>query len=107
DQYSFAEFVELAEAAADFNSVVDAGSDRYLMPENMIEEIQKECKETNQPIPTTPGEIAKCIYLSLAKCYQSTVEEIEEITGEQYAKINVIGGGCQNNYLNQLIANFT
>ncbi len=106
NEYSFAEFVELAKAA-NIRSIVNVNDDRFLNPENMIEEIQKYCAETNQDIPSTPGEVAKCVYDSLVECYVSAIGEIEEIFEKKFTKINIIGGGCQNELLNQLIADAT
>ncbi|MFC4321578.1 rhamnulokinase [Litchfieldia salsa] len=107
DQYSFAEFVELANEAIGFTSTVNVDEDRFLKPENMIEELQKYCAETNQTIPSTPGEVAKCVFDSLAFSYQQAIGEIEEIYEKEFPRINVIGGGCQNEMLNQLIADVT
>lgn len=107
DEYSFADFVRLAQEATDFQTIINVNDDRFLKPSNMIEEIRKYCAEKNQPIPQTPGEIAKCIYESLAQSYKETAKEIERILGKRFEKINVIGGGCQNEFLNQLIAEHT
>lgn len=107
DQYSFAELVDLARQVQDFTSTVSVDDSRFLKPENMIEEIQRYCQETNQAIPTTPGEVAKCVYDSLVCSYQQAINQIEEIFERKFEKINVIGGGCQNEMLNQLIADTT
>ncbi|MEH7117787.1 rhamnulokinase [Neobacillus vireti] len=107
NEYSFAELVDLARAAKDFKAVVNVNDDRFLKPENMIQEIMNYCVETGQPIPSTPGEVAKCVYDSLAVSYQDAVNEIEEIFEKRFEKINVIGGGCQNEMLNQLVADVT
>ncbi len=107
DQYSFAELVSLAEIEQDFTSIVNVDDDRFLKPENMVEEIQKYCQETNQSIPQTPGQMAKCVYDSLAESYKQAINEIEEIFEKNFPKINIIGGGCQNEMLNQMIANVT
>ncbi|WP_462409536.1 rhamnulokinase [Neobacillus sp. Marseille-QA0830] len=107
DEYSFARFVELAEEAKDFKAIVNVNDDRFLKPDNMVQEIMNYCVETGQPVPSTPGEVAKCVYDSLAVSYQDAVQEIEEIFEKQFEKINVIGGGCQNEMLNQLIADVT
>ncbi len=107
NEYSFARLVELAEEAKDFKAIVNVNDDRFLKPDNMIQEIQNYCIETGQPIPSTPGEVAKCVYDSLAISYQKAVTEIEEIFEKKFEKINVIGGGCQNEMLNQLIADVT
>ncbi|MED4225889.1 rhamnulokinase [Neobacillus cucumis] len=107
NEYSFAELVDLAREAKDFKAVVNVNDDRFLKPENMVQEIMNYCVETGQPIPSTPGEVAKCVYDSLAVSYQDAVNEIEEIFERRFEKINVIGGGCQNEMLNQLVADVT
>ncbi|WP_462405422.1 rhamnulokinase [Gracilibacillus sp. Marseille-QA3620] len=107
DKYSFADFVELANKANTFNSKVNVNDDRFLKPDNMVLEIKRFCQETNQKVPDTPGEVAKCVYDSLADCYKTVVNEIEEIFEKNFKQINVIGGGSQNEMLNQLIADAT
>src|SRR5699024_9200322 len=74
---------------------------------NMIEEIKITCEETGQSVPETPGQIAKCVFDSLAVSYQQAIDQIEEIYEKEFKKINVIGGGSKNKMLNQLIADTT
>lgn len=107
DEISFAEFVVLAEKEETFHSIVNVDDDRFLKPDNMVVEIQKYCKETNQQVPQTPGQVAKCVYDSLAESYKTAINEIEGIFEKSFPKVNVIGGGCQNEMLNQMIANVT
>ncbi len=107
DEYSFAEFSELAKQETTFNSKVNVDEDRFLKPKNMIEEIQKYCEETDQAVPRTPGQVAKCVFTSLVDSYQGAIQEIEEIYEREFKTINIIGGGSQNNMLNQLIADAT
>ncbi|MFC0272832.1 rhamnulokinase [Metabacillus herbersteinensis] len=107
DKYSFSDLVELVREEKEFSSVVNVDDDRFLKPENMIKEIQCFCKETSQQVPQTPGQIAKCVYDSLADSYKHAINEIEEIFEKTFPKVNVIGGGCQNEMLNQLIADVT
>lgn len=107
DQYSFAKLAELAKQENNIYSEVNVDEDRFLKPENMIIEIQKYCEETEQAVPTTPGQIAKCVFDSLATSYQTAIDEIEEIYEQNFKRINIIGGGSQNEMLNQLIADTT
>ena len=103
-QYSWGDYVRLAEEVKDFDSVVDANDQRFLAPESMIGEIKAYCRETGQKVPETAGEIALCVYDSLAKCYAKAIDDIEDITGYKFDTINIVGGGCQNDYLNKLTA---
>lgn len=105
-QYSFAEICDMA-ARADISSIVDANDDRFLSPQNMTEEVKKACKESGQAVPETLAEVAAVIYNSLAKCYGRTITEMEELTGKQFDKIHIVGGGSNAEYLNELTATAT
>lgn len=88
-------------------SIVDCNADCFFAPESMIQEVQDFCAKTNQQVPQTVGEIAAVVYNSLAKCYGDTIKEIEEITGNTYNTIYVVGGGANAGYLNELTAKYT
>ncbi|MDR3596328.1 rhamnulokinase [Clostridium sp.] len=107
NKYSFAELVDLAKEHSDFTSIVDVDDDRFLKPENMVEEIKKYCEETGQRVPEEVGEIAMCVFNSLAHCYKKAVLNLEEVFEKEFKRINIFGGGCQNNLLNELVAKIT
>jgi rhamnulokinase len=107
NKYSFAELVDLARENSKFASIVDVDDDRFLKPDNMIEEIKMHCKETNQEVPEEVGEIAMCVFNSLAHCYKKAVTNLEDIFEKEFKRINIFGGGCQNNLLNELVASIT
>ena len=103
---SFAEICDLASKET-IPSIVDCDDDCFLAPESMIRAVQEFCRNSGQQVPETVGEIASVIYNSLAKCYADTVEEIEQITGNRYDTIYVVGGGSNAEYLNRLTAKYT
>ena len=105
--WSFPDLIAAAKGAADFTSVVDANDDRFLAPESMIDAIKDYCRESGQQVPETVGEIMQCVYLSLSRLYREAVEGLSAITGKTYTSLNIVGGGCQDMYLNQLTANAT
>lgn len=106
-KYSFNELFTLADIAKYFPSIIDVNDESFLAPKSMIQAVKDYCAKTNQEIPETEGEILYCIYNSLAKCYADTVKEIEDITHKTYNKIHIIGGGCQDIFLNRLTAKYT
>ena len=106
-KYSFHELFTLADIAKYFPSVIDVNDESFLAPESMIVAVQDYCKKTDQEIPQTEGEILYCIYNSLAKYYAKVVKEIEEVTRREYKRIHIIGGGCQDVFLNRLTAKYT
>ncbi|MGX7174036.1 rhamnulokinase [Enterococcus ratti] len=104
--YSYANLAELAAKEKPLQQVIDVNAPRFLKPSNMIEEIQHYCLETKQPLPTTVGEIARCVYDSLALCYAQELTKVETLTGRKLKKLHIVGGGANNQLLNQLTANY-
>ncbi len=105
--YSFEELYTLADIGKYFDSVVDVNDSSFLAPENMIGALQAYCEKTGQDKPETECELLYCVYNSLAACYQKTVKEIEDITGRSYSRIHIVGGGCQDKFLNRMLAEKT
>lgn len=102
-EMSFAEICELAEKES-INSIVDAYDERFLSPACMVSEIRNACEESEQAVPEGIAEIAAVIYQSLARCYGTTMAEIEALTGHKYTEIYIVGGGANADYLNRLTA---
>ena len=101
-EMGFGDLIEEAKAAKDFEAHVNVNDDRFLAPDSMIDEIRLACFETGQAIPTTVGELMRCVYISLSTCYAESIEEMASLTGRTYTSINIVGGGCQDAYLNEL-----
>ena len=43
-------------------------------------------------------------YCSLSRSYAKAIEGLRELSGHDYTSINIVGGGCQDYYLNQMTA---
>lgn len=84
--------------------VINPNDDRFINPANMSAEIQAACRETHQPIPDTPAELARCIFDSLALLYADVLQELAALRGKPFSQLHIVGGGCQNQLLNQLCA---
>ena len=98
------EIVDLSSASEPFRSLINPDNIMFLNPRNMPEAIQNYCKKTNQPIPETKGEMARCVYDSLVLKYKFTIKQIETVTGNNIEKLHIIGGGAHNKMMNQLTA---
>ena len=103
-KWSFPELIEEAKKHEDFASVVDVNKDCFLSPESMIKAIQEECERTHQLVPYQVGELMQCVYTSLALCYKDAVNHLQQLTGKTFTSINIVGGGCQDMYLNEKTA---
>lgn len=106
-QIGFGELSDLARDASDFHSIVDVNDDRFLAPDSMIQEIKIACADSGQAVPQNIGEVMQCVYLSLSKCYADAIQTLSGLTGKTYTSINIVGGGCQDNYLNEMTAKAT
>jgi len=97
----------LAEAACvdPYQQFIDFNEDRFLNPANMIAEIQQYCRETKQTVPETIGELAACVFSNLSIIYAITIKQLKEITQEDIDILHIVGGGSQNNLLNQMTSN--
>ena len=103
---TWGELVTAAEEArsAGFHAVVDADDPEFLAPASMLAALRAVCERSGQPVPTTMGEYALCVYDSLAADYARTVAQLHELTGVDYTSVNIVGGGSNNGYLNQATA---
>lgn len=102
--YSWNEIVAEAEQAEPFRSILDPDYGEFFAGGDMVKKIQNFCRKTSQPVPETVGQIARCIYESLALKYRWALERLEEIKGERIEQLNIVGGGIQNKLLNQMAA---
>jgi rhamnulokinase len=100
----YAELVRLASEAPALRSLVDPNDERFLNPPDMPAAIQAYCKETGQPVPESEGALVRCALESLALKYHETVRSLEELTGQKVEVIHIVGGGSQNQLLNQCTA---
>ena len=90
--------------AEPLRSIIDTDAPEFYAGGNMEKKIQEFCRRTNQPVPETVGEIARCFYESLALKYRYALEYLEKMKGEKITSLNIVGGGIKNRYVNQLVA---
>ena len=101
---SWDEIVVQAREAEPFRSIINPDHNDFYAGGNMVQKIQDFCRSTNQPVPETIGQVARCIYESLALRYRLALEGLEKIKGEKIESLNIVGVGIQNKLLNQMVA---
>ncbi|MEY4320483.1 MAG: hypothetical protein RLZZ471_424 [Actinomycetota bacterium] len=84
---------------------IDVNDPEFAAPGDMPSRIQVHVTRRGHQAPQTPAAITRCILESLADAYASAIQELEQITGRKITKLNIVGGGSQNDLLNQLAAN--
>ncbi|QIK16069.1 rhamnulokinase [Leclercia sp. 29361] len=85
--------------------LINPNDDRFINPANMSAEIQAACRDSAQPVPENAAELARCIFDSLALLYAEVLHELATLRGKPFSQLHIVGGGCQNQLLNQLCAN--
>jgi len=106
-KWSFTDLIMEAKKEADFDSIVDVNRNCFLSPESMVSQIKAECRRIGQSVPRNIGQTMQCVYNSLAVCYRDAIIGLEKLTGKHYTSINIVGGGCQDDYLNEQTARMT
>jgi rhamnulokinase len=105
ESFSFAELTVLAEQSLPFQRIIDPDDLMFLNPVHMPKQIQHYCAETNQSVPQSEGEIIRCVVESLALKYRLTLERTEQLTGQRFNRLHMVGGGINNTLLCQFTAN--
>ena len=103
-QMSWDEIVIDARTAEPLLSIINPDDPRFYAGGNMVQKIQDFCREANQPVPESVGQIARCVYESLALKYRNALEGLEAMKGQRIDSLNIVGGPINNKFLNQLIA---
>lgn len=93
-----------AAAAPDGGALIDPDHESFLAPDNMIEAITTRCVQTSQKAPQGMGELARCVFESLALKTRVVVERIGALVGTDPKVIHIVGGGSRNELLCQLTA---
>lgn len=102
---SWDDVVGAARAAKPFVCVIDVNDKVFFDAGDMIGRIQRYCEETNQYVPQSIGQIARIVFESLAMCYKRAFDVLQTLYGKKIEVLHILGGGSQNELLNQLTAN--
>jgi rhamnulokinase len=105
--FDYATLTKLAEDAPAFFSLINPASEEFLAPENMVSQIVQFCRRTGQPAPKNEGAFVRCALESLALLYRRTLRQIEQLTSQKIEILHIVGGGSNNDLLNQFAANAT
>lgn len=103
-RHSFAELAAMAKDEPGLVFLIDPDDPRFFGPTNIIDEITRYCRETDQVVPETPGSLLRCAFDSLSLLYRRTLEDPWASGGKQIKTLHVVGGGSQADFLNQLTA---
>lgn len=96
-----------AATASPVRSIIPVDDVRFTNPASMEKAIQEYCMEHGLHVPQSKGDFMRCVTESLAFRYKQGIEQMNRCIPSPITQLNIIGGGCQNELLNQLTANAT
>lgn len=105
--HSYAELAAMAARSKGFGAVIDPAHKPFGLPGEMPVKIEQFCERTRQRTPNTRGDFVRTCLESLALTYRRTLEGLEDVTGRKIGTIHIVGGGSQNELLNQMTADAT
>lgn len=103
--YDYSDFERLANQAKEFCCFIDVDAEEFGQPGDIPQRIREYAENTGQNVPSSHGEIIRCIYEGLAFQYRKTYEQICECTQKKYNVLHLVGGGSKSNILSQMTAN--
>lgn len=103
EKQSFSQLLPEAEKAC-INSIIPVADAAFMNPASMEKAICGYCKDSGQQIPVTKGELTRCLLQSLAHKYKDAISGVNDLLSEPIKRLHIIGGGSQNELLNQLTA---
>jgi len=102
---SYDNLIKMALQSVPFKCIFNPDDATLLNPPDMPQAIAKLCRKTGQAQPENQGEFVRSVFESLALKYRFIIDMMNAMLPEPIEKLHIVGGGSQNNMLNQFIAN--
>ena len=105
DDLGYDDLVDLARGAEPFRSIIDPDDASFARPGPMADRIREFCRMHGEPIPESRGQLLRTVFDSLACKYRLVFDQLATFTSKSLTELRVVGGGSQNDFLNQCTAN--
>jgi rhamnulokinase len=105
--YSYADLVDMAAQTKPLAAIFDPNHPVFLAPGDHPQHIRDQCRHTNQSVPESPGAVTRSVLESLALAYREVLELVAVVANRKVSVLHIVGGGAQNQLLNQMTADAT
>ena len=106
-EISYEELAEITENATPFAAFINPDDPKFSNCGDHPSLIQEYCQRSKQAVPSSRGQMLRVATESLALKVANTLEQLESLLDRSLEVLHVIGGGVQNAFLMQCIANAT
>jgi len=103
-EISYGQLAEMAVAIDGPDVLINPDHGLFGTPGGMPAKIARFCAATGQKTPASPAQFVRVCLDSLAMAYRRALAQLEDVMGRRIEVIHIVGGGCQNELLNQLTA---
>ena len=86
---------------------IDPDDPVFFPPGDMPERVRRYCAEHGQGEIPSDAALVRCIYDSLADCFEKRIGQLEAITGKTFDTLNILGGGTRDRFFMRLVAKTT
>lgn len=93
---SYADIERLASEAQPFAHFIDPDDPTFATPGDMPRKFVDFCRRTGQPLPQTPGELARMAYEGMILRYREVWQEIERLTATHRDILHMVGGATRD-----------
>jgi rhamnulokinase len=104
EDLDYAALAALAEEADPFKAFIDPDDPSFSTPGDMPAKIQSYCERTGQHVPKKKGTILRIATESIALKYRVVFDKLRRLTGREFSRVHMGGGGIQNTMLTQATA---
>lgn len=104
DEIAYDALMAEAAAAPPFACFVDPDDASFLAPPDMPAALAAYCRRTGQSPPPSRGGVVRACLESLALKYRHVLMLLESLIGRRVDVLHIVGGGSQNELLNQFTA---
>lgn len=95
------------QSSLSFDSVIDLDHKDFELGEDILNTIKVHCIKTNQKAPSNLYEYLALFNYSLVSKYRYHLEILERLTETKTRQIIIMGGGSQNDLINQMTSDMT
>jgi rhamnulokinase len=107
EDFDYGQLTSMAREARPFSAILDVDDPVFSTIGKMPEKIAERCLASAQSAPQSKNEIVRTALEGLALKYREVLENLRRKTGKSLTQLHIVGGGTQNELLNQMTADST
>ena len=101
-EYSYPEIMQMMQTTSASVDVINPDAPEFAAPTNMPEAIRAYCVANSLTVPEGDAQLIRVIFDSLAAKYAEVLAKLQQVAPFEIKTLHVIGGGAQNDLLNQM-----